>query len=201
MRPTHELWVSTTREVVVLPVKALATRAAILRPTAAASASFHPANRGVYPTQPLIPVSTAAAPKCEHTEALMSQRLRMSAWQVKSRTGFNGSTSDGPNSPARPREGYEHESPAGIVENSGENDGGTDSQAMGISPHSRRTGSAWSEYRCTTWRDFNCILADSTLLVAYFAPAGNTQYVYLKRVLSGLPALVLLISRDLHLAT
>lgn len=135
------------------------------------SYSFKSANRGVCPIQPLIPVSIAATPECEHTEALMSQCLKMSAWQVKSRTGFNGSTSDGANSPVRPRECCAHESPAGIVENSGEHDGGTDFQAKGISPHSRRTGSAWSEYRCTTWWNFNCILADSTLVIAYFAPA------------------------------
>lgn len=38
------------------------------------------------------------------------------------------------NSPVRPRERCGHESPAGIVENSGEDDGGTDSQAEGNSP-------------------------------------------------------------------
>lgn len=65
----------------------------------------------------------------------MSQRLRMPAWQVKSRTGFNGSTSDDSDSPVDPETVMDMSRQPGSWRMGGDNDGGTDSQAKGIPSH------------------------------------------------------------------
>lgn len=53
MDKSHQRAVGTnTRELVILPLKDLATSAAIMRPTAATYSPFWTANRGVCLTQP-----------------------------------------------------------------------------------------------------------------------------------------------------
>lgn len=65
----------------------------------------------------------------------MSQRLRFPAWQVKSRTGFNGSTSDGPDSPVDPESVMDMSRQPGSWRMVETHNGRTDSQAKGIPSH------------------------------------------------------------------